>query len=182
MRNQEKKNILIKKFELNSNWKFSLAKSSWSNEAITNNKIKSGDTFDATIPGTIHTDLLNNKLIEDPFYADNELRIKWVSECDWAYQTQFDFNRSVSKNYDLVFEGLDTVCEIYLNDVKLGGTDNMFITYKYNIKDILKSTDNTLKVIIKSPVNYAVKQENMLLNKKINMADFLLLLTQAESI
>lgn len=160
MRNQEKKNILIKKFELNSNWKFSLAKSSWSNESITNNKIKSGDTFDATIPGTIHTDLLNNKLIEDPFYADNELRIKWVSECDWVYQTQFDFNRSVSKNYDLVFEGLDTVCEIYLNDVKLGGTDNMFITYKYNIKDILKSTDNTLKVIIKSPVKYAVKQEN----------------------
>lgn len=159
MRNLEKKNILIKKFELNSNWKFSVAKSSWSDGAIINNKIKLGDKFDATVPGTIHTDLMNNKLIDDPFFADNELKIRWVSECEWIYQTQFDINYNVSKNYDLVFEGLDTICEIYLNDEKLGGTDNMFITYIYNVKDILKSTDNILKVIIKSPVKYAVKQE-----------------------
>ena len=34
-------------------------------------------------PFSIHTDLLNNKLIEDPFYADNESRLQWIGQRDW---------------------------------------------------------------------------------------------------
>ena len=44
----------------------------------------------------------------------------WISECDWIYQTKFDFTGDANKNVDLVFEGLDTICEIYLNEIKLG--------------------------------------------------------------
>ena len=149
---------MIKKHELNKNWVFSLAGSS-TTSTIPHKEIKSGKQFPAEVPGTIHTDLLNNKLIEDPFYSDNELRLNWISECGWIYQTKFDFNKDTNNNIDLVFEGLDTICEIYLNGTKLGGSDNMFITYRYNVKDILKISDNTLKVIIKSPVQYASQQE-----------------------
>jgi beta-mannosidase len=159
MIDQIKANILSEKFDLNKKWTFSLAKSSYSYEAIANKNIKSGERFAATVPGTIHTDLLNNNLIDDPFYSDNELKMKWISECDWLYQTKFDFNGNSSENYDLVFEGIDTISKIYLNGVKLGGTDNMFIAYIYNVKYILKPTDNTLKVLIKSPVKYATQQE-----------------------
>src|SRR3989339_999926 len=150
---------VIKKKELNKNWVFSLSDSSYTTSIIPHEEIKSGKQFPAEVPGTIHTDLLNNRLIEDPFYSDNELRLNWISECDWVYQTKFDFNKDTNNNIDLVFEGLDTICEIYLNGTKLGGSDNMFITYKYNVKDILKISDNTLKVIIKSPVRYACQQE-----------------------
>src|SRR3989339_1984559 len=150
---------VIKRHDLNKHWVFSLADSSNSISTIPSKEIKSGKQFTAKVPGTIHTDLLNNRLIEDPFYSDNELRLNWISECDWVYQTKFDFNKDTNNNIDLVFEGLDTICEIYLNGTKLGGSDNMFITYKYNVKDILKISDNTLKVIIKSPVRYACQQE-----------------------
>jgi len=150
---------VFKKKELNKNWVFSLSDSSYTTSIIPHEEIKSGKQFTAKVPGTIHTDLLNNRLIEDPFYSDNELRLNWISECDWVYQTKFDFNKDTNNNIDLVFEGLDTICEIYLNGTKLGGSDNMFITYKYNVKDILKISDNTLKVIIKSPVRYACQQE-----------------------
>ena len=150
---------MFKKKELNKNWVFSLSDSSYTTSIIPHEEIKSGKQFTAKVPGTIHTDLLNNRLIEDPFYSDNELRLNWISECDWVYQTKFDFNKDTNNNIDLVFEGLDTICEIYLNGTKLGGSDNMFITYKYNVKDILKISDNTLKVIIKSPVRYACQQE-----------------------
>lgn len=146
-------------YELNKNWTFSLAKSSFSVNGITNKKLNSGKQFAASVPGTIHTDLLNNKLIDDPFYSDNELKMEWISECDWIYQTRFDYNGSAINNLDLVFEGLDTVCEIYLNEIKLGKTDNMFLTYSYNVKNILKRKDNLLKVIIKSPVKYANQRE-----------------------
>ena len=150
---------MVVKHELNRNWTFSLAKSAYSKDAIANNKIKSGKKFPATVPGTIHTDLLSNKLIDDPFYSDNELKMGWIAECDWIYQTNFDFIGDTQNNVDLVLEGLDTICEIYLNEIELGGTDNMYLSYRYNVKDILRSVNNTLKIIIKSPICYASKQE-----------------------
>ena len=130
---------MVVKHELIKNWTFSLAESSYLNEAVSNQKIKKGKQFAATVPGTIHTDLLNNKLIDDPFYSDNELKMGWIAECDWVYQTKFDFKGDPANNVDLVFEGLDTICEIYLNDIKLGGTDNMFLSFTYNVKNILKT-------------------------------------------
>lgn len=150
---------MLKKIELNNDWYFSLSKNHNSSNALIDRKLKPAKQFPATVPGTIHTDLLKNDFISDPFYSDNELQLGWITECDWVYQTKFDFKGSIKNNVDLVFEGLDTICEIYLNDIKLGGTDNMFLTYTYNVKDILKAMNNTLKVIIKSPVKYAAQQE-----------------------
>lgn len=150
---------MIEKHELNKNWVFQLADSSYSTSTIPHKEIKSGKQFPAEVPGTIHTDLLRNRLIEDPFYSDNELRLSWISECDWIYQTKFDFNHLTSNNIDLVFEGLDTICEIYLNDVKLGNTDNMFLKYRYHIKHVIKASGNILRIIFKSPVKYASNQE-----------------------
>jgi beta-mannosidase len=44
----------------------------------------------ATVPGSVHTDLLNNKLIEDPFYRDNEQKLQWIGKTNWEYQTTFN--------------------------------------------------------------------------------------------
>jgi beta-mannosidase len=70
----------------------------------------------ATVPGTVHTDLLNAGLIPDPFYSDNELRLKWIHEGDWEYQTTFDLpdELDLQKPLFLVFEGLDTIAENFL--------------------------------------------------------------------
>jgi len=150
---------MLKKIELNNNWYFSLSKSYNPSNVSIDKRLKTFKQFPATVPGTIHTDLLKNNLISDPFYSDNELRMGWIPECDWLYQTKFDFKGDIKNNVDLFFEGLDTICEIYLNDVRLGGTDNMFIQYKYNVKNILKVTGNKLKVLIKSPARYAEDEE-----------------------
>lgn len=150
---------MVVKHEINKNWTFSLVKSSYQSKIVISKNLQSGKQFTATVPGTIHTDLLNNNIIDDPFYSDNELKMDWISECDWIYQTKFDFKSNINKNVDLVFEGLDSICEIYLNNIKLGFTDNMFLTFTYNVKNILKPTDNMLKVILKSPVKYSSQQE-----------------------
>lgn len=150
---------MLKKIKLNNNWYFSLSKNYNPNKVSIDKGLKSHKEFPATVPGTIHTDLLNHKIIDDPFYSDNELRLSWIPECDWLYQTKFDFKGSLKNNVDLVFEGLDTISEIYLNEVKLGGTDNMFVKYRYNVKNILKVTGNELKVLLKSPVKYAEDEE-----------------------
>ncbi len=150
---------MLKKTKLNNNWHFSLSKNYYSNKESIDNRLKSHKEFPAKVPGTIHTDLLNNKIIDDPFYSDNELRMDWIPECDWLYQTKFDFKGSLKNNVDLVFEGLDTVSEIYLNEVELGATDNMFVKYTYNVKNILRAKGNKLKVLFKSPTRFAAEEE-----------------------
>src|SRR5690348_9642870 len=44
----------------------------------------------ATVPSCVQTDLLQNKIIPEPFYRQNETRLQWIGEEDWQYQTTFD--------------------------------------------------------------------------------------------
>ncbi len=43
--------------------------------------------YPATVPGTVHTDLMANEIIEDPFYRLNERAVQWVDKEDWMYET-----------------------------------------------------------------------------------------------
>lgn len=108
----------------------------------------------ATVPGTVHTDLFNNKKISDPFYRLNEKDLQWIDKEDWEYKTVFTVNDD-QKKYDrllLVFEGLDTYADIYLNGQKVLVADNMFRTWKADIKKYLKPGENELKVYFHSPI------------------------------
>lgn len=109
----------------------------------------------ATVPGCIHTDLLNNKLIEDPFWRDNESKLQWIDKVDWDYQTVFQLDSATLKheNLDLVFEGLDTYATVFLNDEVVLKADNMFRTWRVDGKPFLKDGTNTLRVRFRSPIN-----------------------------
>ena len=52
----------------------------------------------AVVPGCIHTDLLANKKIEDPFYRDNEKQQQWIGKTDWEYQTVFNVDAPRSEH------------------------------------------------------------------------------------
>lgn len=71
----------------------------------------------AKVPGTVHLDLMNNKIIPDPFKDENEKKVQWIENENWDYQTQFTVSSQELKNdnIDLVFNGLDTFSEVYLN-------------------------------------------------------------------
>src|SRR5215831_20448796 len=90
----------------------------------------------ATVPGCVHTDLLANKLIDDPFYRDNEQKQQWIGKTDWEYQTHFAVTPEVfaRKNIELVFAGLDTYADVYVNETLLLKADNMFRTWRVNVK------------------------------------------------
>ena len=64
------------------------------------------DWYSATVPGCVHTDLLANKLIEDPFYRDNEKKQQWIDKKDWEYSTTFRVSPQTleRENVELVFE------------------------------------------------------------------------------
>ena len=43
----------------------------------------------ATVPGCVHTDLLDAGLIPDPYLDDNERALAWIGRTDWVYETTF---------------------------------------------------------------------------------------------
>ena len=109
----------------------------------------------AKVPGCVHTDLLNNKVIDDPFWRDNESKQQWIGKTDWEYQTIFNMEPATLKheNIELVFEGLDTYANVFLNDESLLNTDNMFRTWRVNGKRFLKLGPNVLRIRFRSPIN-----------------------------
>jgi beta-mannosidase len=109
----------------------------------------------ATVPGCVHTDLLANKLIDDPFYRDNEQKLQWIGKTDWEYQTTFNVSPELlsRQHVELVFEGLDTYAEVFLNGVSVLKADNMFRTWRADAKATLKAGSNSLVIRFRSPVN-----------------------------
>src|SRR4030095_2281471 len=111
--------------------------------------------YPATVPGCVHTDLLSNKLIDDPFWRDNEKKLQWIGKTDWEYRTTFNVSPQVLKrtNIELVFEGLATYANVFLNDASLLNTDNMFRTWRANARPLLEPGLNTLRIHFRSPIN-----------------------------
>ncbi|KAF2905512.1 hypothetical protein ILUMI_00678, partial [Ignelater luminosus] len=109
------------------------------------------------VPGGIYSDLKQNKIIGDVFYRFNDTETRWVSKKDWTYSIKFTAEIGLVElpNINLVFDGVDTFSEIYLNSHKLGITDNMFVRYIFDVKSLLKNGENHLEVRFKSAVNKA---------------------------
>ncbi|MCB0402846.1 MAG: glycoside hydrolase family 2 protein [Flavobacteriales bacterium] len=117
---------------------------------------KNEQWYPATVPGVIHTDLLKNGLIQDPFKDNNELDLQWIEQQDWSYRKTFQVSEEQlnTQHLELVFEGLDTYAEIVLNGQELLSTDNMFRSWRKDIKPHLKTGENLLEVRFTSPISY----------------------------
>lgn len=107
----------------------------------------------AKVPGEVHVDLLANQLIPDPFYRDNEKKVQWVEKENWDYQTTFNVLPGIfkQKHLQLVFDGLDTYADVYLNSQLVLKADNMFREWKVDVKKLLKLKNNRLFIRFHSP-------------------------------
>lgn len=130
--------------ELNQGWKF--------------RQYGLGEWLPAAVPGTVHTDLLANGQIPDPFYGSSQSDLQWIDKTDWEYCCTFDAPELASyDNVRLVFEGVDCYADIRLNGELLHRTGNMFRTWKSDVKGLLKSRNNRLHVVFHSPVMQGLK-------------------------
>lgn len=108
--------------------------------------------YPATVPCNIHTDLYANGLINDPFSYTNTEDLKWISEQEWKYRKSFDIAPEfINRNLELVFDGIDTHAEIFLNGVKLGNTENMYRQWTFIVSDSIRKKENNLIEVILHP-------------------------------
>ncbi|HEY8879896.1 MAG TPA: hypothetical protein VIN03_20165, partial [Roseateles sp.] len=97
----------------------------------------------AAVPGTAHGALLAAGRIPDPFYGMNEAEVRWVGERCWAWRLFFKAGE-LADHEELVFEGLDTWCTVWLNGERLLASDNMFVPLRVDVRRHLRPGPNVL--------------------------------------
>lgn len=112
------------------------------------------DWLPAKVPGCVHTDLLHNGLIPDPFYGTNEHDLQWIDKKDWEYEATFEVSDELLKasHLELVFDGLDTYADVYVNEKAVLSADNMFRSWRIEIKDIIVRGSNKIRIVFRSPI------------------------------
>ncbi|TRY71911.1 hypothetical protein TCAL_00176 [Tigriopus californicus] len=116
----------------------------------------------AQVPGGIYSDLERAQVLNSSVYFRfNDVKFRWVGQESWVYKKEFTMPKSMkgSENVLLNLEGLDTVAEITLNEQFIGRTENMFVRYRFDVKEHIKfARKNTLEIAFESPVLYAKRK------------------------
>ena len=107
-----------------------------------------GNGYDCigTVPGSLYSFLLENGLMEDPYYRDNEDTALRLSYHDYTFERSFEFVPDGNKQI-LHFDGLDTFCDVYFNEKLVGKTENMHVAYDFDVTDLVKNGENKVKVL-----------------------------------
>jgi len=114
----------------------------------------------AQVPGVVQLDLLREGTIKDPYFRTNELESRWTSLCDWEYSRTFAVSKKMldAENVALVCKGIDTIARVFINDIEVGITRNMFREYVFDVTSTLREGENRIAVFLTSPVDYAKQQ------------------------
>lgn len=114
------------------------------------------DWMDAEVPGSVYGNLLKKGLMPDPYYRMNELEALKLMENDFCFRTNFMLTEEqlAADGLLLHFDGIDTLSDIYLNDVYIGHTDNMHRIWEYDILEAAVEGTNELRVRLYSPTKY----------------------------
>ena len=124
------------------------------------------DPIPATIPGSVYSCLLENKLMPDPYWRDNELDALKLMENDFLFSEHFVPEKEVlsSDRVILKFDGIDTIADITLNGTFLGHTENMHRSFEFDVKELLKEGENELTVKFFSPLKFCAASHEKIKN------------------
>ncbi|MEN3188637.1 MAG: glycoside hydrolase family 2 protein [Atribacterota bacterium] len=110
------------------------------------------EPLSASIPGEVHLDLLRAGRIEEPLFGENAKECRWIEEREWWYRREFEVPEELRPlPAELVFESIDTDCDVYLNGEHIAHHENMFIPLVLNISGKL-APRNTLVVRVDAGV------------------------------
>ena len=115
------------------------------------------DSIEATVPGCVQLDLSRAGILpSDLFMGENIKATEKFENWEWTYSRKFAAPKE-RENVFLVFEGVDCVAEYFLNGVKFGESQNMFIAHEFEIGKYLCDGENEIAVHIFSPTVTANK-------------------------
>ena len=123
----------------------------WRNDPAGITRISIPESIPALVPGCIHTDLMAAGLIRDISIDGKEQDQFWIWKTDSEYSTLIKRDDSAG-NKHLVFQGLDTIATISLNNNVVLTTKNMHRSYRLDVTDLLRASDVTLRIQFAAPL------------------------------
>jgi beta-mannosidase len=111
-------------------------------------------SFKATVPGFIHTDLIDAGFIDDISINGKEQDQFWIWKTDSVYSTTISQDTS-GGHKDLIFKGLDTVATISINGQVRMTTKNMHRSYRLDVSNDIAQGDIQLEMAFKAPLTDA---------------------------
>ena len=118
--------------------------------------------FDATVPGTVLTTLVDNGVFPDPYFGVNNLLIPdTLCRTQWWYRIEFPTpQQAAGKQVQLLFNGINYRADIWLNGHSLGNITGAFIRGNFEIGDLLLPEGlNVLAVRVSPPNNPGIPHE-----------------------
>ncbi len=116
---------------------------------------------EAKVPGTVFGTYVENGMMPDPYYRENELTAVKLADNDFVYRKCFvlEEEQLQADRLLLVFEGIDTLADIYVNGQIVETVFNMHVRHEIDVLDVVRQGENELKVVLHSPTKY-IKAEN----------------------
>jgi beta-mannosidase len=146
---------MLRTTTLHYNWRF--AQTSW--DKLGRIGYSFTEWLPARVPGHVHLDLVENGVIGHPFERMQELGCQWVDEQDFSYKTTFEWHPDPSlPERVLRFQGLDTVCRVFLNGELVAEHDNMFVPLEVPVRDKLRDGENELRIDFASAVRTGLER------------------------
>lgn len=121
--------------------------------------------LEAMVPGCVHTAMMTAGWLDDPYQDQNETKQTWIGETDWVFEAEFEVDDGLlgdlqaDEHLEMVFPSIDTVAEVRLNDRVIGHAQDMHVSWRFDVRDVLVAGVNRLSVAIRSPAAYAREHE-----------------------
>ena len=128
----------------------------WRPQEASHNTVYKGE-----VPGTVISHMLQNKLIEDPYWRCNEYAVRELMGKDYLYGRSFSVSEEDLEfsGAELVCAGIDTIASILINGRLAAETRDMHRTYRFPVKEYLRVGENRIEVLFHSPLEFVRKED-----------------------
>lgn len=123
------------------------------------------------VPGNFELDLEREGILPEIFQGTNPLLLQKYEGYHVYYSRRFQYEEEPGRIPVLVFEGIDTIGEIWLNGELLARTDNMFIPYRFEPSNLIQG-ENELVVHLFPVCMETRKNEVCAGNSAVNKYNF----------
>lgn len=128
-----------------------------------NYDIKDGSSFEMPLPGSVQDALIEQLVVPDPYYADNELETMFIGKSDWKISRTFEISQlNTRAHYVLKLEKVDTVATLYLNGREVESFDNEHRIFFLDVTQYLKEGENLIEFRFTSSEKLAIERSKKL--------------------
>ena len=113
------------------------------------------------VPSSVYSTLLEQGLMSDPFWRDNETDALRLMDCDFCYETavRLTLEERSCRRLILRFEGIDTLAEVSVNGRPAGKCNDMHRPWEFDITSSQSSGECRISVLLRSPTRYIAEAD-----------------------